>query len=120
MSGQVSLHFMEGSTSKVKSVYTDSAINRLFHANKLVTYWLAASEPRAVIRQLVKDEGDDVCVYQMDKFLTNKNLNREVLRTFQRSPHYFIDGEAEQEQREWASLSDTTFVGKLLQSSDRP
>ncbi|GAA51228.1 hypothetical protein CLF_105743 [Clonorchis sinensis] len=38
---------------------------------------------------------------------TSNNLNTGVLKTLQRSPHYFINDEVEQEWRRWTSLSDT-------------
>ncbi|KER25371.1 hypothetical protein T265_07171 [Opisthorchis viverrini] len=56
-----------------------------------------------------KDEGHVICVLQIDKALASNNLNTEVLKTVQYSPHYFVNDEVKQERGEWTSLSDTTF-----------
>ncbi|GAA55798.1 polycystin-2 [Clonorchis sinensis] len=59
-----------------------------------------------------KDEDDVVCAFQNDKVLTS---NTKVLNAVQRSPHYSINDEDEQNWREWTSYR--TAVGKLSQSS---
>ncbi|KER31227.1 hypothetical protein T265_02543 [Opisthorchis viverrini] len=56
-----------------------------------------------------RDEGDIICVPQIDKALTSNNLNTGVLKAVQCSPHYFTNGKVEQKWREWTSLSDTSF-----------
>ncbi|KAG5454078.1 hypothetical protein CSKR_112622 [Clonorchis sinensis] len=63
-----------------------------------------------------KDESDVTFVLQIDKALTNNNLNTEVLKTFQRSPHYIINEGVEQE-RSGDPCRTPLLVGKLLKSS---
>ncbi|GAA57291.1 hypothetical protein CLF_112488 [Clonorchis sinensis] len=66
-----------------------------------------------------EDEGNFICVLQIDKALTSNNLNTGVFKTFRRSPHYFINNKAEQEWRDWTSLSDTAF-GELTMHCHPP
>ncbi|KER23475.1 hypothetical protein T265_08641 [Opisthorchis viverrini] len=47
--------------------------------------------------KVFKDEGDVICVLQIDKALASNNLDTGVLKAIQCSLYYFIDDEVEQE-----------------------
>ncbi|KER20149.1 hypothetical protein T265_11232 [Opisthorchis viverrini] len=84
------------------------------HTSVEVVGSAATIELKTGVGFVFKDENDFVCVLQTDKIPTGDNLNTEILRTFQRSPHYFINDEDEQEWRERTYLSDTTFCGEAF------